>query len=149
MKKICLKLFSLQKIDKNKSFKKQLAEGFCKNVVLKNFYKIHLKTSGLEFFLIKYQAWGLQLYLKRDSNTSRRFLLFVICLTVSFYKEVLYICSNQTFFCQKNRQNSQFCYFFILQIPSLVSLVNVFFRSKYKHKKSYFVNEIVIVIFIK
>ena len=46
---ICLELFSLQKIDKNKSFiKKQSPEGFCKKGVLKKFHKTHLETPVLE-----------------------------------------------------------------------------------------------------
>ena len=40
-----MKLLSLQKIDKNKSFiKKQPLQRFCKKGVLKKFHKIHLKT---------------------------------------------------------------------------------------------------------
>ena len=66
-------------------------------------------------------------------NTFMRLLLFVICLTVSFHNEILYICSKQTFFCQKNQQNSQFCYLFILQIHFILSVVNAFYRPKHKN----------------
>ena len=51
MEKICLKLFSLQKIDKNKSFIKKLPpEGFSKKGALKEFHKIHLKTPVLKSY---------------------------------------------------------------------------------------------------
>ena len=107
MEKICLKLFSLQKIKKNKSsIKKQPPEGFCKKGVLKKFHKIRLKHLCWRLFLTEFQVWGLQLYYKRDSNSQCfqvNFVKFlrtsflqntsVIFLTVSFQK-VLYICSN-------------------------------------------------------
>ena len=107
MEKICLKLFSLQKIKKNKSsIKKQPPEGFCKKSVLKKFHKIRLKHLCWRLFLTEFQVWGLQLYYKRDSNSQCfqvNFVKFlrtsflqntsVIFLTVSFQK-VLYICSN-------------------------------------------------------
>ena len=107
MEKICLKLFSLQKIKKNKSsIKKQPPEGFCKKGVLKKFHKIRLKHLCWRLFLTEFQVWGLQLYYKRDSNSQCfqvNFVKFlrtsflqntsVIFLSVSFQK-VLYICSN-------------------------------------------------------
>ena len=107
MEKICLKLFSLQKIKKNKSsIKKQPPEGFCKKGVLKKFHKIRLKHLCWRLFLTEFQVWGLQLYYKRDSNSQCfqvNFVKFlrtsflqntsVIFLTVSFQK-VLYLCSN-------------------------------------------------------
>ena len=107
MEKICLKLFSLQKIKKNKSsIMKQPPEGFCKKGVLKKFHKIRLKHLCWRLFLTEFQVWGLQLYYKRDSNSQCfqvNFVKFlrtsflqntsVIFLTVSFQK-VLYICSN-------------------------------------------------------
>ena len=107
MEKICLKLFSLQKIKKNKSsIKKQPPEGFCKKGVLKKFHKIRLKHLCWRLFLTEFQVWGLQLCYKRDSNSQCfqvNFVKFlrtsflqntsVIFLTVSFQK-VLYICSN-------------------------------------------------------
>ena len=57
----------------------------------------------------------------------------VICLTVSFHKEVLYICSNLLLL-------EKWTKFTIL--PFVLSIVNVFYRSKHKHMNSYFVNEI-------
>ena len=49
LKKVCLKRFFLQKIDKNKSFvQKQPLEVFIKESVLKNIHKIHKKISMLE-----------------------------------------------------------------------------------------------------
>ena len=107
MEQICLKLFSLQKIKKNKSsIMKQPPEGFCKKGVLKKFHKIRLKHLCWRLFLTEFQVWGLQLYYKRDSNSQCfqvNFVKFlrtsflqntsVIFLTVSFQK-VLYICSN-------------------------------------------------------
>ena len=114
MKKICLKLFSLQKIDKNKSFiKKQPSEGFFKRVFLKNSTKLTWRRLCWSLFLNKVSDLWPTTFKKeiptqvfsgefceflRSSflqSTSRRLLLFVICLTVSFCKEVLYnICSN-------------------------------------------------------
>ena len=47
-------------------------ELFCKKGVLKNFAKVtgkHLRQSLRVFFLTKLQAWGLQLYLKKDAGT--------------------------------------------------------------------------------
>ena len=108
MEKICLKLFSLQKIDKNKSFiKKQMPQGFCKNGVLKKFHKIHLKTLVLESLFNRVSGlWPATLLKKRLQHKCFQvnFVKFwrtpflqntsVIFLTVSVHKEVLYICSN-------------------------------------------------------
>ena len=58
-------------------------------------------------------------------NTSRRILLFLIYLTVSFCKEVLYICSNLLLF-KKIDKNSQFCHLFILQIHFILYNGNAF-----------------------
>ena len=108
MEKICLKLLSLQKIDKNKSFiKKQPLQRFCKKGVLKKFHKIHLKTPVSESLFNRVSGLRPASLLKKRlqhrcfqvnfakflrtpflQNTS------VISLTVSFHKEVLYICSN-------------------------------------------------------
>ena len=108
MEKICLKLFSLQKIHKNKYFiKKQPPQGFCKKGVLKKFHKIHLKTPVLESLFNRVSGLRPAILLKKKlqhrcfqvnfvkllrttflQNTS------IICLTVLFYKEVLYTCSN-------------------------------------------------------
>ena len=103
-----MKLFSLQKIDKNKSFiRKQPPEGFCKKGVLKKIHKIHQKTPVLESLFNR--VLGLRpatLSKKRLQHRCShvnfvKFLrapflqnTFVICLTVSFHKEVLCICSN-------------------------------------------------------
>ena len=97
MKRICLKLFSLQKFDKDRSFiKKQQAEEFCKKDVLKKFHKIHLKTPGLECLFNKVSGLRPATLLKNRlqhrcfhvnfvkfflQNISWRLLLFVICLT--------------------------------------------------------------------
>ena len=108
MEKICLKLFSLQKIDKNKSFiKKQPPEGFRKKGVLKKFHKIHLKTPVLESYFNSISCLRVVTILKKRLQHrcfQVNFMKFlrtpflqntsVICLTVSFHKEVLYICSN-------------------------------------------------------
>ena len=103
-----MKLFSLQKIDKNKSFiKKHPPEGLCKKGVLKKSHKIHLKTPVLASLFNRVSGPRSTTLLKRRlqhrcfqvnfvkflrtpflQNTS------VICLTVSFQKEVLYICSK-------------------------------------------------------
>ena len=103
-----MKLFSLQKIDKNKSFiKKQPPEGFHKKGVLKKFHKIHLKTPVLESYFNGVSGLKAVTLLKKRLQHrcfQVNFMKFlrtpflqntsVICLTVSFHKEVLYICSN-------------------------------------------------------
>ena len=108
MEKICLKLFSLQKIDKKTFFiKKQPLEGFSKKGVLKKFRKIHLKTHVLESYFNRVSGLRVVTLLKKRLQHrcfQINFMKFlrtpflqntsVICLTVSFHKEVLYICSN-------------------------------------------------------
>ena len=108
MEKICLKLFSLQKIDKNKSFiKRQPPVGFSKKGVLKKFHKTHLKTPMLESYFNRVSGLRVVTLLKKRLQHrcfQINFMKFlrtpflqntsVICLTVSFHKEVLYICSN-------------------------------------------------------
>ena len=103
-----MKLFSLQKIDKNKSFiKKQPPEGFHKKGVLKKFHKIHLKTPVLESYFNGVSGLKAVTLLKKRLQHrcfQVNFMKFlrtpflqnasVICLTVSLHKEVLYICSN-------------------------------------------------------
>ena len=70
MEKICLKLFSLQKIDKNKSFiKKQPPEGFSKKGVLKIFHKIHLKTPVLESYFNRVSGLRAATLLKKEIPT--------------------------------------------------------------------------------
>ena len=95
-----MKLFSLQKFDKDRSFiKKQPAEEFCKKDVLKKFHKIHRKTPGLECLFNKVSGLRPATLLKNRLqrrcfhvnfvkffrmpflDISRRLLLFVICLT--------------------------------------------------------------------
>ena len=113
-KKICLKYFSLQKIDKNTPFvQKQPSEVFLKKKFSKLFSKLkgkHLccslffdKNTGLRpatlirkrlqqrCFAVNFVNFSRTPFLQ---NTSRWLLLFVIYLTVSFCKEILYICSN-------------------------------------------------------
>ena len=105
--------FALQTFDKNKSFiQKQSPEGFFKKVFLKTSTKLtwkHLcwslffnKISGLRSVTLKkklqHRCFPVNFvkFLRSSflQNTSRRLRLFIICLTVSFCKEVLYICSN-------------------------------------------------------
>ena len=103
-----MKLFSLQKIYKNKSFiKKQPPEWFCKKGVLKKSHKIHLKAPVLESLFNRVSGSRLATLLKGRLQ-HRCFLVnfvkflrtpflqntSVIYLTVSFHKETLYICSN-------------------------------------------------------
>ena len=142
-----MKLFSLQKIDKNKSFiKKQPPEGFHKKGVLKKFHKIHLKTPVLESYFNGVSGLKAVTLLKKRLQHrcfQVNFMKFlrtpflqntsVICLTVSFHKEVLYICSNLLLL-------EKWTKFTIL--PFILSIVNVFYRSKHKHMNSYFINEI-------
>ena len=108
MEKICFKLFSLHKIDKNKSFIKKLPpEGFSKKGVLKKFHKFHLKTPALEPYFNRVSGLRAVTLLKKRLQHrcfQVNFMKFlrtpflqnasVICLTVSLHKEVLYICSN-------------------------------------------------------
>ena len=44
-------------------------------------------------------------------------------------------------FVRKINKNSQLCHLTILQIHFILYIVNAFYRSKHKHKKSCFVNE--------
>ena len=70
MEIICLKLFSLQKIDKNKSFiKKQPPVGFSKRGVLKKFHKIHLKTPMLESYFNRVSGLRAATLLKKEIPT--------------------------------------------------------------------------------
>ena len=103
MEKICLKLFSLQKIDKNEAFiKKQPQVGFSKKGVLKKSHKIHQKTPMSESYFNRVSGLRDVTLLKKKFQhrcvqaNVMKFLFYrtVICLTVSFHKEVLYICSN-------------------------------------------------------
>ena len=103
-----MKLFSLQRIDKNKSFiKKQPLEGFCKKGVLKKLHKIHLKTLASELLFKRVSGLRPTTLLKKRLQHSCfqvNFIKFLktpflpntstICLIVSLRKEVLYICSN-------------------------------------------------------
>ena len=70
MEKICLRLFSLQKIDENKFFiKKQPLEGFSKKGVLKQFRKIHLKTPVLESYFNRVSGLRIVTLLKKETPT--------------------------------------------------------------------------------
>ena len=103
-----MKLFSLQKIDKNKSFiRKQPPEGFCKKGVLKKFNKIHQKTPVSESLFNRFLGLRPAILLKKRLQhrcfhvNFVKFLgapflqnISVICLTVSIHKDVLCICSN-------------------------------------------------------
>ena len=103
-----MKLFPLQKIDKNKSFiKKQPPVAFSKKGVLKKFLTIHLKTPLLGSYFNRVSGLRAVTLLKKRLQHrcfQVNFMKFlrtpflqntsVICLTVSFRKEVLYICSN-------------------------------------------------------
>ena len=109
-----LKLFSSQKIGQNKSFaQKQPPEVFFKKEFLKNFTKFKGKHLCWSFFFNKHLGLSPAILLKKRlqqkcfsvnfvkfsrtpflKNSSRRLLLFVIHLIVSFCKKVLYICSN-------------------------------------------------------
>ena len=128
MEKICLKLFSLQKIHKNKYFiKKQPPQGFCKKGVLKKFHKIHLKTPVLESLFNRVLGMRHATLLKKRLRHRCIYVNFVkflrtsflqntsvFCLTVSLHKEVLYICWNLLLL--EKWTKSQFCYFFVLPI---------------------------------
>ena len=120
--------------------------GFSKKRVLKKFHKIHLKTPMLESYFSRVSGLRAATLLKKRFQHrcfQVNFMKFlrtpflqntsVICLTVSFHKEVLYICSNLLLL-------EKWTKFTIL--PFILSIVNVFYRSKHKHMNSYFVNEI-------
>ena len=103
-----MKLFSLQKIDKNKSFiKKQPPVGFSKKGVLKKFQTIRLETPVLESYFNRVSGLRAVTLLKKRLQHrcfQANFMKFlrtpflqntsVIFFTVSFHEEVLYICSN-------------------------------------------------------
>ena len=61
----------------------------------------------------------------------------------SFILQRSFIYLFKPFFVRKIDKNSQFCHLFILQIHFILCIGNVFYKSKHKHKKSCFVNEIV------
>ena len=100
--------FFVTKNRQKESFiKKQPPEGFCKKGVLKKFHKVHLKTpalaslfnrvSGLRSATLlknKLQHWCFQVNFVKFLRTPFLQNTSVICLTVSFHKEVLYICSK-------------------------------------------------------
>ena len=130
-----MKLFSLQKANKIKSFiKKQPPQGFCKKGVLKKFYENHLKTPVLE------KETATQVFFRKFCEISKNTFLqntSGICLTVSFHKEVLYICSILLLSKKKDKTHNFAIFSFCQYI--LYSIVIVFYRSKHKHMKSYFV----------
>ena len=93
--------FSLQKSGENEPFvQKQPPEVFLRKEFSKNFTKIKRKQLCWSLFLIKILARCFPMNFLKFSrttflqNTFRRLLLFVIYLTGSFCKEVLYFCSN-------------------------------------------------------
>ena len=160
MKNICLNFFSLQKFDKNKSFiQKQPPQGFFKKVFLKNSENSPENTCVGVSFLKRLQVWGLQLF-KKETPTqvfSGKFCeIFKIIIFTEHLPAIASICtSSLSFILQRSfiylfkpsfvgkmYKNSQFCHLFILQIHFILYIVNVFYRSKYKHRKLYFVNEI-------
>ena len=51
------------------TIQKQPVDVFCKKGFLKNFVKLTEKHLWQSLFLNKLQAWGLQIYLKKDSDT--------------------------------------------------------------------------------
>ena len=65
-------------------------EAFCKKVVLR---KIHWKTFVSESLLVMLQASGLELYLKRDSNTGV-FLWVLEIFRNSFFTEHLQVTAS-------------------------------------------------------
>ena len=67
----------------------------------------------------------------------------------SFILQRSFIYSFKPSFVRKIDKNSQFCHLFCLQIHFILFNVNVFYRSKHKHKKPCFVNEIVDLHFYK
>ena len=82
-------------------------------------------------------------------NTSRRILLFLIYLTVSFCKEVLYICSNLLLL-EKSTKTHNFAIFsFANTFYTLYCECILYYRSKHKHKKSCFANARILESFYK
>ena len=128
LRKDLFETFSLQKIAENKSFiKKQPPEGFCKKRGLKQFHKIHLKAPVLESLFNRVSGMRHATLLKKRLRRRCIYVNFVkflrtsflqntsvFCLTVSFHKEVLYICWNLLLL--EKWTKSQFCYFFVLTI---------------------------------
>ena len=62
-------IMSTTKIGDNATNRSGHPEMFCENGVLKIFAKSTANHLYQSLFLIKFQAWGLQLYLKGDSGT--------------------------------------------------------------------------------
>ena len=165
MKKICLKLFSLQKFDKNKSFiQKQPPEGFFKKVFLKNSKKLTWKHLCWSLFLNK--VLGLRSITLKKKLQHRcfpvNFVNFVNFFTEhlpaiasfhnsprSFILQRSFIYLFKSSFVRKIDKNSQFCHIFILQIHFMPYVVNAFYRSKHEHKKSCFVDSGTVFIKVK
>ena len=82
-------------------------------------------------------------------NTSRRILLFLIYLTVSFCKEVLYICSNLLLLEKATKTHNFGIFSFCKYILYSILWMHFNYRSKHKHKKSCFVNARILESFYK
>ena len=145
MEKIWLKLFSVQKIDKNKSFlKKHPPQGFCKKVVHKKFHKIHVKTLVLESLFNRVSALRpASLFKKRlfsgkfcEICKNTFFTERVRNLSRSFISQRSLIYLFKSSFVRKMDKAHNFAIFSFCQYI-LYSIVNVFYRSKHKHMKSY------------
>ena len=68
---MAVSLFKKKKIQKQPPERqKQSPEVFCEKTCSEKFRKLHRKTPVLESFLIELQAFSLQVFLKRDFNTS-------------------------------------------------------------------------------
>ena len=153
MKKDLFKTFLFRKIYKNKPFVlKQPAEVF-----LKNFTKLkgkHLywslfikKEFPTKVFSVNFLKFSRTPFLQ---NTSQLILLFLIYLTVSFFREVLYICSNLLMLEKATKTHNfgifSFCKYILYSILWMhrsieyISIECIYYRSKHKHKKSCFVN---------
>ena len=61
--------FAKIKFSKHTLYRSSRPEVFCKKVVLRNFESSQENAYTRVSFLIKLEAWTLQLYLKKDSNT--------------------------------------------------------------------------------
>ena len=147
MEKICLKLFSLQKIYKNKSFiKKQPPEWFCKKGVLKKSHKIHLKAPVLESLFNRVSGSRLATLLKGRLQHRCFQVNFVKFLRTPFLQNTSVIClsliSQRSFmylfkpsFVRKMDKTHNFAIFSFCQyILYILSIVNVFYRSKQTHE---------------
>ena len=86
------------------TIQKQPVDVFCKKGFLKNFVKLTGKHLWQSLFLNKLQAWGLQIYLKKDSDTG----IFKNTFFIEHVWWLLLTISNTKF--QLSAMNFHYCF---------------------------------------